>query len=176
MTGIALSAGAMAIGVRALTRRGHDWTYRVPQITEAIQSVPVRSATIDGEYAGLTASRASTASERRSPGARRTHSCRRSTSWNWTVATCCRRPWERSPGGLSLLDVPHKRAGSSELIKHHSPCGAPVAQQLAPLQRFPRSHLATLIWPAISRSPHLAVLSPHQRIVRAHRPSRQHSL
>jgi bifunctional non-homologous end joining protein LigD len=35
--------------VRAFTRRGHDWTDRVPRIVEALQSFPVTSATIDGE-------------------------------------------------------------------------------------------------------------------------------
>jgi len=35
--------------VRAFTRRGHDWTDRVPSIVEALRSLPVTSATIDGE-------------------------------------------------------------------------------------------------------------------------------
>ncbi len=35
--------------VRAFTRRGHDWTDRVPRIAEALAALPVTSATIDGE-------------------------------------------------------------------------------------------------------------------------------
>jgi len=35
--------------VRAFTRRGHDWTDRVPAIAEALGFLPVTSATIDGE-------------------------------------------------------------------------------------------------------------------------------
>jgi len=35
--------------VRLFTRRGHDWTDRAPAIAEAIRSLPVSSATIDGE-------------------------------------------------------------------------------------------------------------------------------
>jgi ATP-dependent DNA ligase len=35
--------------VRIFTRRGHDWGDRVPVITEAMASLPVTSATIDGE-------------------------------------------------------------------------------------------------------------------------------
>ena len=35
--------------MRAFTRRGHDWTDRVPSIAAALRSPPVRSATIDGE-------------------------------------------------------------------------------------------------------------------------------
>jgi len=35
--------------VRLFTRRGHDWTDRVPTIAEALSSLPVTSATIDGE-------------------------------------------------------------------------------------------------------------------------------
>jgi ATP-dependent DNA ligase len=35
--------------VRVFTRRGHDWTDRVPCIAEALASLPVTSATIDGE-------------------------------------------------------------------------------------------------------------------------------
>ncbi len=35
--------------VRLFTRRGHDWTDRVPRIAEAFAALPVTSATIDGE-------------------------------------------------------------------------------------------------------------------------------
>jgi ATP-dependent DNA ligase len=35
--------------VRVFTRRGHDWTNRVPRIAEALASLRVSSATIDGE-------------------------------------------------------------------------------------------------------------------------------
>jgi len=34
---------------RAFTRRGHDWTDRVPRIAEALAALPVTSVTIDGE-------------------------------------------------------------------------------------------------------------------------------
>jgi bifunctional non-homologous end joining protein LigD len=35
--------------VRVFTRRGHDWTDRVPAIAEALRSLPVTSAALDGE-------------------------------------------------------------------------------------------------------------------------------
>ena len=35
--------------VRAFTRRGHDWTDRVPSIAEAMAKLRVRSVTLDGE-------------------------------------------------------------------------------------------------------------------------------
>jgi bifunctional non-homologous end joining protein LigD len=35
--------------VRVFSRRGHDWTDRVPAIAEALQALRVKSATIDGE-------------------------------------------------------------------------------------------------------------------------------
>jgi bifunctional non-homologous end joining protein LigD len=35
--------------VRVFTRRGHDWTDRVPRIAEALAALRVSSATIDGE-------------------------------------------------------------------------------------------------------------------------------
>jgi bifunctional non-homologous end joining protein LigD len=37
--------------VRVFSRRGHDWTDRVPLIAEALQALRVRSVTIDGEGA-----------------------------------------------------------------------------------------------------------------------------
>lgn len=40
-------------GVRLLTRNGHDWTKRYPRIVAAIESLPVQSATIDGEAVWL---------------------------------------------------------------------------------------------------------------------------
>src|SRR5262245_14723870 len=36
--------------VFAFTRNGHDWTSRVPGIAEAAAKLPVKTATIDGEY------------------------------------------------------------------------------------------------------------------------------
>ena len=36
-------------GVRAFTRRDHDWTDRAPRIVEAMRSLWVRSITIDGQ-------------------------------------------------------------------------------------------------------------------------------
>src|SRR5947207_11697723 len=35
--------------VRIFTRRGNDWTERVPAVVEAMRALPGRSATIDGE-------------------------------------------------------------------------------------------------------------------------------
>ncbi len=35
--------------VRIFSRRGHDWTDRVPAIAEALQSLRVKSVTLDGE-------------------------------------------------------------------------------------------------------------------------------
>jgi bifunctional non-homologous end joining protein LigD len=36
-------------GVRLLTRNGHDWSARYPQISEAADALQVRSFLIDGE-------------------------------------------------------------------------------------------------------------------------------
>ena len=35
--------------MRVFSRRGHDWTEKVPRIAEALASLPVKSVTIDGE-------------------------------------------------------------------------------------------------------------------------------
>src|SRR5712672_3166533 len=35
--------------VRIFSRRGHDWTGRVPLIVEALRALPVASLTLDGE-------------------------------------------------------------------------------------------------------------------------------
>jgi len=35
--------------VRIFTRRGNDWTNRVPSISQAIGSLPAATATLDGE-------------------------------------------------------------------------------------------------------------------------------
>ena len=39
----------IAIGVRLLTRNGHDWAPRYPLIVEAVNALKVRSCLIDGE-------------------------------------------------------------------------------------------------------------------------------
>ena len=39
----------IAIGVRLLTRNGHDWAARYPLIVEAVNALKVRSCLIDGE-------------------------------------------------------------------------------------------------------------------------------
>ena len=43
---ISLRAGRR---VRAFTRGGHDWSGRLPAVTEAMRAVPARSVTLDGE-------------------------------------------------------------------------------------------------------------------------------
>ena len=35
--------------VRAFSRSGHDWSGRLPTITEAMRALPARSVTLDGE-------------------------------------------------------------------------------------------------------------------------------
>jgi bifunctional non-homologous end joining protein LigD len=42
--------------LRVFTRRGHDWTDRVPKIAEALASLRVSSTTICEELAGLVKS------------------------------------------------------------------------------------------------------------------------
>jgi len=49
MTGIALTARAMAIGVRAFTRRGYEWDPRGTDGRQGLRLPPVMSATINGE-------------------------------------------------------------------------------------------------------------------------------
>jgi bifunctional non-homologous end joining protein LigD len=39
----------IAVGIRLLTRNGHDWSPRYPLIVEAVQALKVRSCLIDGE-------------------------------------------------------------------------------------------------------------------------------
>jgi bifunctional non-homologous end joining protein LigD len=39
----------IAIGVRLLTRNGHEWAARYPRIVEAVNALKVRSCLIDGE-------------------------------------------------------------------------------------------------------------------------------
>jgi ATP-dependent DNA ligase len=39
----------ISIGVRLLTRNGHDWAVRYPRIVEAVSALKVRSCLIDGE-------------------------------------------------------------------------------------------------------------------------------
>jgi ATP-dependent DNA ligase len=62
--GYRLMARRDPIGIRLLTRNGHDWALRYPLIIEAVDRLKVRSCLIDGErYAATTtACRASTAS------------------------------------------------------------------------------------------------------------------
>jgi len=38
-----------SVGVRLLTRNGHDWAPRYPLIVEAVDRLKVRSRLIDGE-------------------------------------------------------------------------------------------------------------------------------
>ena len=38
-----------AAGVRLLTRKGHDWTSRFPQIAAAVNALRCRSCLVDGE-------------------------------------------------------------------------------------------------------------------------------
>ena len=37
------------VGIRLLTRNGHDWADRYPAIVEAVDRLKVRSCLIDGE-------------------------------------------------------------------------------------------------------------------------------
>jgi bifunctional non-homologous end joining protein LigD len=41
--------GATPVGIRLLTRNGHDWAPRYPLIVEAVNHLKVRSCLIDGE-------------------------------------------------------------------------------------------------------------------------------
>jgi bifunctional non-homologous end joining protein LigD len=47
--GFRLMARRDASGIRLLTRNGHDWTYRLPLIAEAMHFLRARSCLIDGE-------------------------------------------------------------------------------------------------------------------------------
>jgi ATP-dependent DNA ligase len=51
--GYRLMARRDPVGIRLLTRNGHDWAPRYPLIVEAVNSLKVRSCLIDGEAAGL---------------------------------------------------------------------------------------------------------------------------
>jgi bifunctional non-homologous end joining protein LigD len=47
--GYRMMARRDGVGVRLLTRNGHDWAPRYPLIIEAVAALPVRSCLIDGE-------------------------------------------------------------------------------------------------------------------------------
>ena len=47
--GYRLMARRDPIGVRLLTRNGHDWASRCPLIVQAVNNLKVRSCLIDGE-------------------------------------------------------------------------------------------------------------------------------
>src|SRR4029077_4366363 len=40
---------ALSVGIRLLTRNGHDWASRYPLVLEAVNHLKVRSCLIDGE-------------------------------------------------------------------------------------------------------------------------------
>jgi bifunctional non-homologous end joining protein LigD len=52
--GYRMMARRDAGGARLLTRKGFDWTERYPRIAAAIERLPVKSATIDGEAVWLS--------------------------------------------------------------------------------------------------------------------------
>jgi bifunctional non-homologous end joining protein LigD len=39
----------LSVGIRLLTRNGHDWASRYPLIVQAVNKLKVRSCLIDGE-------------------------------------------------------------------------------------------------------------------------------
>jgi hypothetical protein len=41
--------GGDPVGIRLITRRGHDWSARYPLVVEAVNHLKVRSCLIDGE-------------------------------------------------------------------------------------------------------------------------------
>jgi bifunctional non-homologous end joining protein LigD len=47
--GYRMMARRDAVGVRLLTRNGHDWSHRYPAIVKAVDRLRVRSCLIDGE-------------------------------------------------------------------------------------------------------------------------------
>ena len=46
---------ALSVGIRLLTRNGHDWSSRYPLILRAVNKLKVRSCLIDGEAVCCTA-------------------------------------------------------------------------------------------------------------------------
>ena len=54
--GYRLMARRDLIGIRLLTRNGHDWAPRYPLIVEAVDRLKVRSCLIDGEAVVRTGS------------------------------------------------------------------------------------------------------------------------
>src|SRR4051812_24645327 len=47
--GFRLMARRDPVGIRLITRRGHDWAARYPLVVEAVNHLKVRSCLIDGE-------------------------------------------------------------------------------------------------------------------------------
>jgi ATP-dependent DNA ligase len=58
--------------VRLFTRRGHDWTERLPRVAEALRALPVSSAVIDGEAVACDADGVTNFDRLRSALARKT--------------------------------------------------------------------------------------------------------
>jgi hypothetical protein len=92
--GYRLMARRDPVGVRLLTRNGHDWAQRYPLIVEAVNRLKVRSCLIDGEAVacdknglanGCGANRRASMS-----------SSTPSTSSNWTAKTCGASRWRRA--------------------------------------------------------------------------------
>src|SRR5215469_9713856 len=68
--GYRLMARRDSVGIRLLTRNGHDWAPRYPLIVEAVNRLKVRSCLIDGEAVacdenGLAARRTGSSSRTR---------------------------------------------------------------------------------------------------------------
>jgi bifunctional non-homologous end joining protein LigD len=78
--------------VRVYSRGGHDWSERLPAITEAMQSLPVRSVVLDGEDVICGADGKSDFDRMRAPAsAARAHlkpSYTPSTCWSLTARIC----------------------------------------------------------------------------------------
>jgi bifunctional non-homologous end joining protein LigD len=106
--GFRLMARRDPVGIRLITRNGHDWAARYPLVVEAVNHLKVRSCLIDGEVAccderGLT--RFDVLRRRRNEV---DASSMHSTCWNWTASTCgasrlrpARRRWPASYEGAA---------------------------------------------------------------------------
>ena len=91
--GYRLMARRDPVGIRLLTRSGHDWAPRYPLIVEAMNQLKVRSCLIDGEAVACDDNGIAVFERLRRSARNGTSSCVLSICWNWMARTCRANHW-----------------------------------------------------------------------------------
>ena len=104
--GYRLMARRDPIGVRLLTRNGHDWSSRYPLIVEAVNRLKVRSCLIDGEAVACDANGLAVFEHSGASRLAAMWCSMPSTCWSWMARICggrhsrpARRRWPACCGG-----------------------------------------------------------------------------